>query len=605
MPPVAPEEPPSIKTSVYQLTCAHDRPYVYLANAGGDRIADLFVLSGVHSAGAKDDAVEVGEWRQVDLGDHVALECEARSSVWRSKTYRFRCWEDRLSYEVEVEGDAKLAAVDYFGGYSSARLRWGSGFFWSEGRFARGFNPEPTSEERYHFAPAESMTIDTTGVPVAGRDGWFFTPPPFCFGFEHSGGWLGMGVEARPGENRFNEFHYRAHRNGFHFTLPFESQPAVAGRYLLPAIGIDFAPNEQAGEHGAGEHGAGEHGAGEHGAGEHGGEYRALERHVASLRAQQLAPGGNSSAKPLWWSQPIFCGWGAQGHIASQCGTRAPDEARQENYELFLLQLEARDLAPGTVVLDDKWQSSYGENRVDEEKWPDLKGFIAAQHALGRKVLLWLKAWDPEGVPVEECVTNSSGRPVSVDPSNPAFERRFRESIRTMLAPQGYDADGFKLDFTARIPSSPGLRMHDDGIWGLELMKHYLQILHGEAKSVKSDALVMTHTPNPYLADVVDMIRLNDINVGQDVSRSMPHRARIARIACPQAIIDTDNWPVKDKATWRSYLGLQPELGVSSLYFASHIDSTGEALDDEDFRLIRETWKRTPAGNDTLAGVGE
>jgi hypothetical protein len=593
MPPVAPE-PPSLKTAAYRLECAGDRPYARLAGPDGETIAELFVPSSVNAVHGRDDSTSLGEWRTVDLGDHMAFELDATSSVWRRKTYRFRCWEERISYEVEVEGEGGIASVDYFGGYSSARLRWGSGFFWSGGRFLQGFNPEPTVAERYHFAPSESSVIDTTGVPLAGHDGWFFTPPPFCFGLQHQGGWLALGVEARPGENRFNELHYRSHRDGFHLTLPYELPVEVEGRYLLPAIGFDFVaePAEPEAVPATSD------------PFELPGEYRALARHVHSLRGQRLVPSAAPGPRSAWWSAPIFCGWGAQCHLASQGERRAPDEARQENYQAFLDRLEENGLAPGTVVLDDKWQSTYGGNRVDEEKWPDLKGFIAGQHRLGRKVLLWLKAWDPEGVPVEECVTNAAGQPVAVDPTNPAFERRFRESIRTMLSPEGYGADGFKLDFTARIPASPGLHLQDQRVWGLELMRRYLEILHGEAKAVKPDALLMTHTPHPYLADVLDMIRLNDINTGSDVPRAMTHRARVARIACPEAVIDTDNWPVTDKTTWRAYLELQPELGVSSLYYVSHIDSTGEALDDDDYRLIRESWQRAPAG-ETLAGVGE
>src|SRR5690606_31690648 len=119
------------------------------------------------------------------------------------------------------------------------------------------------------------------------------------------------------------------------------------------------------------------------------------------------------------------------------------------------------------------------------------------------------------------------------------YEARLRTAVRNMLSPDGYDADGFKIDFTARIPSGYGLRIHEE-VWGLELMRRYLSIIYSEAKQTKPDALIIAHTPHPYLADVVDMIRLNDINMDKDVNRAMLHRAKVAMLACPEAIIDTD-----------------------------------------------------------------
>jgi hypothetical protein len=127
-------------------------------------------------------------------------------------------------------------------------------------------------------------------------------------------------------------------------------------------------------------------------------------------------------------------------------------------------------------------------NEVDEAKWPDLPGFIGREHEAGRKVLLWLKMWDPEGVPPEECVRNAAGTSIAVDPGNPAYEARLRASVRRMLGHDGYGADGFKIDFSARIPSGPGLQHHGQ-LWGLELMRRYLEIIYDEAKRVKPDAL--------------------------------------------------------------------------------------------------------------------
>src|ERR1041385_3705609 len=236
-----------------------------------------------------------------------------------------------------------------------------------------------------------------------------------------SQGWLALGVETMPGQNRFTEYAYHGKPSAFYLTLAYEGYTSVKGSYQLPSIGFDFAEEE----------------------------YTALQRHVEALPSAPVSP----KVKPQWWHTPIFCGWGAQMHLAACKGGLPQDYARQELYEEFLCTLDAAEINPGIVVLDDKWQLTHGENCVDENKWHDQIGFIARQHAQGRKVLLWLKAWDTEGLPAEECITNARGLPLACDPSNPAYGRRLRTIVQQMISKHGYDADGFKIDFTARIPS--------------------------------------------------------------------------------------------------------------------------------------------------------
>jgi hypothetical protein len=552
-----------LAADAYTLSFAADRPFAYLDDQFGTRLAELFVLSGVTPAGGGDDTLSIGAWQVQESSGEVVFSLTARSSAWQEKVIRFRCQPSRLIYELEVEGSQRVGEVTYFGGYYSGHVRWGSGFFWSGQRFQQAFNPEPNTDEINHFPPGEGSTIDLMGVPLPAKGDWFFTPPPFCYGFQVPQGWMGMGVQAAPGRNHYTEYRYHAQRGSFYLSLALEGHTVVDGRYQLPAIIFDFGVDE----------------------------YAVLAAYVLSLHAAGSLPQPRLARQPEWWHEPIFCGWGVQCYHAAVVGGRAPDFARQPLYEDFLETLEKQQVCPGIVVLDDKWQATYGDNAVDETKWPDLHGFIDRQHAAGRKVLLWLKAWDPEGVPAGECITNGAGLPLAVDPNNIAFEKRLRESIRRMLSADGYDADGFKIDFTARIPSGPALRTAGNA-WGLELMKRYLGQIYTEAKLVKPDALVMTHTPNPYLADVLDMIRLNDINMHKDVSQAMRHRARVAAIACPAAVIDTDNWPITNKADWRTYTTLQPELGVPSLYYASHIDSTKEPLTEDDYALLRTAWAR-------------
>jgi hypothetical protein len=545
----------------YRLTFAPDKPFVYLDDQRGKRLAELFVLSSINPLHTRDDTTKIGAWRVEQSEHEIMFSLEASSSAWKHKIYRFRCFPRRLSYEIEVEGAGQLAEVDYFGGFSSAHTRWGSGFFWSGQSFVKGFNPTPNTDEINTFSPCGGTQIELMGVPLPVKSAWFFTPPPFCLSFEGEHGWLGLGVEAAPGDNRFTQYAYHGQRGGFYLSLSYEGHTTVKGSYRLPAIGFDFASDE----------------------------YQTLAAHIQSLSSAGMAPAARKSIQPAWWREPIFCGWGQQCYQAKVEKGVASAYSKQDLYDGLLLELSKRRIEPGTVVLDDKWQISYGTNQVDGRKWPDLRGFITRQHGNGKKVLLWLKAWDPEGVPVEECITNAAGVPLAVDPTHPAYQHRLRESIHRMLSAEGYDADGFKIDFTARLPSGPGLCIYGDA-WGLELMKLYLGIIYIEAKRAKRDALIMTQTPHPYLADVSDMIRLNDINMGKDVNRAMQLRARIAEIACPEAVIDTDNWPMVDRKTWRRYLPLQAELGVPSLYYATHIDTTLEPLTSRDYELIRQTW---------------
>lgn len=549
-----------IHAQKYQLTIHQKRPFITLKDEQDRVIADLFIPSSVHSTQALDDTTVLSDWQYDETETEIVLTQSARSSIWQEKIYRIRCTETRLTYEIEIKGQGNITEVHYFGGYYSGNVRWGSGYFWSGQHFKQCFTPEPMVQEEVYFSPHAGSSIDLGGVPLPGRGDWFFTPPPFCFAVEIDEQWVAIGVEAEAGQHSFSSFNYRGqYPSGFCLTTTYEGVTPVNGSYTLPTIGFDFGDNP----------------------------YTALKQHADACYSRLNI--AKPVSQPEWWLVPIFCGWGPQCYLASQGDDPAPAYARQEHYEEFLDVLAQKDINPGIIVLDDKWQAHYGDNIVDTDKWSDLRGFIDTQHALDRHVLLWLKAWDPEGLPAEECIRNAAGLPIAVDPTNPKFEARFRANIQQMLSADGYDADGFKIDFTARIPYSPNLQMSEP-VWGLELMKRYLGIIYDEAKKAKTDALVMTHTPHPYLADVTDMIRLNDINIGRDVLTAMKHRARIAEIACPDLLIDTDNWPITDLATWRDYVAIQAQLGVPSLYTVTHIDTTGEALTDADYDLIRQAW---------------
>jgi hypothetical protein len=266
-------------------------------------------------------------------------------------------------------------------------------------------------------------------------------------------------------------------------------------------------------------------------------------------------------------------------------------------YDEFLDRLVAHGLEPGTIVIDDRWQAEYGSATVNEASWPDLAGWIAARHTAGQRVLLWWKAWDPEGIPAEECIRDAGGRAVGVDPSNPAYRDRLTAIVHRLLSPDGLNADGFKVDFTQRTPSGRTLVVHGDE-WGIAALHRLLATLQHAAVAAKPDALVITHAMHPSFSDVSGMIRLNDVAKRDLCGERVPvvdqleFRHAIASRVLPSHPIDTDQWPMPNRAEWLRYADAQIEKGVPALYYLESIDRSGEHIDSADLRRIAATWRR-------------
>jgi len=127
--------------------------------------------------------------------------------------------------------------------------------------------------------------------------------------------------------------------------------------------------------------------------------------------------------------------------------------------------------------------------------------------------------------------------------------------------------------------------------WGIEVVRLAMELICSSAKAAKADAMVVAHTANPYFADVVDVLRLNDLDGEcEDVLGVMDNRAQLARICSPDWLIDTDDNLMMDRDRWRSYARLQPNLGIPDTYYATGIAQSMERLDSSDYGVLRETW---------------
>jgi hypothetical protein len=574
----------NVSRSGYRFELGRDGLRATLSSPAGEHWLTLVLLNAFDTIDSLDETIELAE----PVVDGDTLEIERRSTVWDRAGLTVSCTDEGLELRSWVEGAGRLADVHLLGGRSLLATT-ANGFFPTGSSFRTLFSPNPGDPPKLVRPAAESAIVGVSGDGFLGRGHWFFTPAPLFLALTTAGagdpaepvdaGWLGLGLAAPVDELRFVQLAYRPGDRAFHLALEYEGhtdvQTAVDGRFEAPALLL--RPGLAT-------------------------PYDGIRAQRDELAARGAAPPVRRRQRPAWWCEPMFCGWGSQIRLSAAGAGPASALATQERYDGFLATLAEHDLVPGTVVIDDKWQDAYGTNRPDPAKWPDLRGWIARRREAGQHVLLWWKAWDPEGLADDLCVRTPDGRPVALDPTNPRARAALRDTIGDMLSPSGIGADGLKIDFTARTPSGSSLVAHGDG-WGIALLHRLLSVVYSAAKSANSEALVITHTPHPAFADVTDMVRLNDMLRMDDpgpmpaaaVVPQMLYRARVARAALPDALVDTDDWAVPDRATWRAFQEEKPDLGVPSLYYVTDVDTEGEPLEEADYALLRRVWAEARA----------
>lgn len=514
---------------------------------------------------------------------------ELRYDGERSGTFIVRCAEDRL-YLCD-RPDADLEEVDLLGflsgcGGGSPAGRIGAAelyvprFDWSQGMVLR--------------SPSDRDSLACQQ---------WLSPPPFCYALRVGVEWIGCGAAARDGEWNFQSFDYDG-ESGPRFSLDFDGHGRFPGGQETPALLFVFGASDPNG---------------------------AVAAYVEALRTDGYLRKSERRSRE-WWREPIFCGWGEQRlqfrrrHGGGECGNwiNAGDLATERLYQQSLAALESRGIEPGTVVVDCFWSERPCLAEPDPLKWRDLRGFIDAQHALGRKVLLWITPIIFAGVPEEGCMT-LDGRPIATDPTSAAFRIFFAEQIRLMVGdgPGCLNADGFKVDFTQNIPAErqlfrsllsdkwaiitedeskryPALSEGRSSLirsarplWGAELVKSYIDAIAEPLKAYKADSLLICHAANPYIMPSFDMLRLNDMDGSSpDVLGIMGNRAAIVRACDRDILIDTDNDLMVSKAMWRSYIELQERIGVPDTYYATGIAASNESFDAQDYDLLRTAWAR-------------
>ena len=517
-------------------------------------------VSAVHSRGLQDEEISLSLPDISKNGEELTAIWTARSTLWEKKEYVFRLTPSFFSYHVRVYGKGTVDGIDYFIGDRRNRF-YGSGYetadYFAPLGLANAFSPNRV------FTMAQQTRLGF----LSG-----FSPTPLVFSFRMTGldARLLLGLAALPDNASFDGMTYRSVRFGpdisrFCLHAGFGGCQEVDGFWESPAVIGMTAPSDLEGL-----------------------------RRYADWHYDRGVPRAASGEMPAWWNGPFFCGWKEQ---AVSPGVEDPKgAASQENYQRMSDTLDKRGLRPSAVIIDDKWQHTYGATLPDPDKWPDMRAFVEAQHQKGRRVVLWFKSWDVEGLEDDECILSETGERLAADPTSPAYRARVRDMMHTLLsADKGcMNADGFKIDFADCIPTEKHMRIHEKGVYGVSLMVRFMELIYTEAKREKPDALINTSCCHPLFARFTDQARLHDNYFAlRDSVRIMKERAALFRAVMPGVSIDTDAGSCGSRRDFMHYARECVHIGVPDLYILNPIEDCALTVADwEELRAIWDAYSR-------------
>lgn len=499
----------------------------------------------------------------------------ASSSLWRQREFHWRLYADHLEFDQTARGEGKPGRCYFFSNGRPGRWDRGTsdGAAWNSTLMAdRYWSPSPNHANQWEFSIAEPQTLGFSSDTRKGSEQDFrpaqmadlFSPPPLMAAFHREGEWASVGIGTQPGWYRFPAFEYSGSRYaGAAWWVDYLGYQTISsqasGEFHSPVAAVHFA-------------------------------YSALD--ALELYTEWLQQSGFGTrprfADVAWHHLPVFCGWAEQTTQATPYGRAPSAESTQKNYEAWVAELERRKLPVGTIIIDDKWQKGYGSFDVDRQKWPDLRGFVEAQHGRGRRVLLWVPVAHRDGLPDALCLHDQGGKCIAPDLGSAAYEAFLRTQIRYLVETVG--VDGFKEDWVW-APTGVNLPVPSE-LAGIEMVRRFQLILYTEAHRWKPDAMVETQTANAAFRESSDVLRLNDIwYATRDVVGTMRERARIAHISGWQ-VVDTDNASSTTLQTWWQYMQAQPSIGIPALYFVRRTESTLEEPPKQDWVALAGIWQR-------------
>lgn len=521
------------------------------------------------------DVEREGAARVEKLGEGRFL-FTSSSSLWEKKTMLLECDEEGFSFTPTVYGRGAAGRAAYFT-RAGRDEDGGECDYGSQFEFCEYFVPYPTDHPHKYSSESFRSFYE------------LMIPPPYVFPCRMEAiadGRFGFGLIAKPGEYNFIHFDYNyvhaGHKHsGFCLSTGFEGHTKVDGEFTLPAIRVFFGKDD----------------------------LDVIAKWAEYHFENGLCPRPDRGEIPRWWYGPIVCGWNEQDALQEK-GVQQKDMATQQIYTRIADMIGEYGVRPTMLIIDDKWQRTYGDCLPDGDKWQDMRAFTDEMHRRGLHTLLWFKMWGGEGLPDDEKM-EGGGMPYRTvtldygpyaDPTNEKYRAHLKEILYKLLSPDEgcMDCDGFKLDYSLMMPYGKSAKSAS-GAYGAQLTYELHKLIYETAKQIKPDCLINASPAHPYYAAYCDMARLHDYGWDRrNESEEMARRAAIFRATMPGVLIDCDSANYGCAQDAMRYYRAQPQIGVPDIYQFTSDDVY--SLDEGDWDVIRRSFNGYADEMDRLHG---
>jgi hypothetical protein len=216
---------------------------------------------------------------------------------------------------------------------------------------------------------------------------------------------------------------------------------------------------------------------------------------------------------------PQYNTWGVESSKALK------PEALTEALVLEILEkLRLSGMKARTFVIDDKWESHYGELKHDEVRFPHFEALLEKIRGEGYFLGLWaafLRCQDPTALGLNEShllqtpeggplwLVHQASRYGIFDVTQPAVQHALQERARQFM--RRYRPDLIKFDFGYELPSLDVAAPADLRWAGERLLQKGLEVVVGAMKAENPNLVIMYYGLSPLLLDYYDLHSPDDL----------------------------------------------------------------------------------------------